>query len=364
MKKRTTLFAALMAGAGLAATLFLLSRTKASPHAGARETRSAHSEPVGVDLVAGPGRVEPLSEDIKVGSEISGKLKSVLVEEGDHVRRGQVLAILQNADYQAQVASAEADLAKKQADLRKIINGARAQERREALASVHEAQAIMENARAEMERRQRLYRDGAVSREETDRYEREYKVAKARHDEAAQHYALLDDPAREEDRARGEADVALAKAQLDEARARCQKTFISSPIDGVVLRKHHWPGESVTNSSTSSDPVVTLGNQRVLRVRVDIDENDVAKVRLGDRAYVTAAAFGNRKFSGHVVRIGQEMGPKNIRTDEPTERVDKKILETLVQLNDGHELPIGLRVDSFILVSQPSPDSAPRPATR
>jgi multidrug resistance efflux pump len=307
-----------------------------------------------MDLVAGPGRVEPLSEDIKVGSEVSGKLKSVLVEEGDRVRRGQVLAVLENGDYRAQVASAEAARGQKEAELRKILNGARVEERREALASVNEAQAIMETARAEAERRQRLHGDGVVSHEEADRYEREYKVAKARYDQAAQHFAFVDNPAREEDRARGEAEVALAKAQLDEARARYGKTFIRSPIDGIVLRKHHRPGESVTNSSTSPDPIVTLGSERVLRVRVDVDESDVAKVFLGDRAYVTAEAFGKRKFWGRVVRIGQEMGPKNIRTDQPTERVDKKILETLVQLDDGHELPIGLRVDSFILVSQPS----------
>jgi ABC exporter DevB family membrane fusion protein len=359
MNKGTATIVALMAAAGLAATLFLMSRSKAASQADVRAPRSEHAELVGVELVAGPGRVEPLSEDVKVGSEVSGKLKSVLVEEGDQVRRGQVVAILQNDDYRAQVASAEADLAEKEAALRKIVNGARSEERREALATVKEAQAITENTRAEMERRQRLYRDGVVSREEVDRYEREFKVAEARHDQAAQHYALLDDPTREEDSTRGAADVALARAQLDEARARYEKTLVRSPIDGVVLRKHHRPGESVTNSSTSPDPLVTLGDEKVLRVRMDVDEDDVAKVRLGDRAYVTADAYRGRKFWGRVVRIGQEMGPKNIRTDEPTERVDKKILETLIQLDDGHELPVGLRVDSFILVSQSSEVSPP-----
>ncbi len=348
----------MMVCTGLAATLFLMSRSKARLQADVRASQPEYSGLVGMGLVAGPGRVEPLSEDIRVGSEISGKLKAVLVEEGDRVKRGRVLAILQNDDYQAQVASAEADIVEKQADLRKIVNGARTEERRVALAFVNEAQAIMENAGAEMERRQRLYHDGVLSREEADRYEREFKVAQARYDAAAQHYALLDHPAREEDRARGEAGVALAKARLDEARARYEKTFIRSPIDGVVLRKYHRPGESVTNSSTLPDPVVTLGNESVLRVRVDVDENDVVKVGVGDRAYVTADAYVNRKFWGHVVRIGQEMGPKNIRTDQPTERVDKKILETLIQLEDGHKLPIGLRVESFILVSQPSADSA------
>jgi HlyD family secretion protein len=191
-----------------------------------------------------------------------------------------------------------------------------------------------------------------VSREEAENYEREYEVAEARYDEAAQHYALIDDPSREEDVARAQADVVLAQANLKEAQARYQKTFVRSPIDGVVLRKHHRPGESVTVSSSSPDPIVTLGDTHVIRVRIDVDEDDVARIRLGDRAYVTADAFGSQKFWGHVVRIGEEMGPKNIRTDEPTERVDKKILETLIQLDDGHQLPIGLRMDSYVIAKE------------
>src|SRR5579871_189854 len=87
-------------------------------------------------LVAGPGKVEPFSENIALGSELSGKLKSVNVEEGDIVHRGQTLAELQNDDYRAQVLSAEAQVIAKEATLRKVVNGARHQERSEALSSV------------------------------------------------------------------------------------------------------------------------------------------------------------------------------------------------------------------------------------
>ena len=75
----------------------------------------------------------------------------------------------------------------------------------------------------------------------------------------------------------------------------------------------------------------------------------MSKVGVGQRAYVTADAYGARKFWGHVVRVGQQLGPKNVRTDEPTEKVDTKILETLVQLDSGSPLPDGLRVDAFIV---------------
>jgi ABC exporter DevB family membrane fusion protein len=300
-------------------------------------------------MIAGPGRIEPSSEDIKIGSELSGRLKVVNVEEGDAIQRAQVLAELENADYRAQVESARANVIAKQAVLRKVINGARRQERDEARSSVNEAKAVTENAKSELHRRQELFSAGVVSREELERYAREADVAQAKYEAAVQQHALVDDRAREEDQSLAEADLQLAQAQLDEAQARYDKTFIRSPIDGTILRKHHRSGESVSNSSTVPDPVLTIGDRKTLRVRVDVDETDVSKVNVGQRAYVTADAFGKQKFWGHVVRVGQQLGPKNVRTDEPTEKVDTKILETLVELDPGSHLPDGLRVDAFIV---------------
>ncbi len=301
-------------------------------------------------LVAGPGRVEPGSEDIKIGSELSGRLKSVSVEEGDVISRGQILAELENADYRAEVQSARANVNAKQAALRKVINGARHQERDRAWSSVNEARAVMETAQSEWRRRQQLFTAGVVSREELDRYEREADVARARYQAATEQHSLVDDHAREEDRSLAEAELQLAKSQLEEAQARYQKTFIRSPIDGSVLRKHHRNGESVSNSSTSPDPVLTIGDRETLRVRIDVDETDVSKVHVGQKAYVTADAFGKQKFWGRVVRVGQQLGPKNVHTGEPTEKVDTKILETLVELDPGAQLPDGLRVDASIVI--------------
>ncbi len=114
-----------------------------------------------------------------------------------------------------------------------------------------------------------------------------------------------------------------------------------------MFRKFRRAGESV---STQFDaPIVTLADRSTVRVRVDVDEADVAHVRVGQRAYVTADAFGSRRFDGRVVRVGQMLGKKNVRTDEPTERVDTKILETLVELDDGKELPLGLRVQTYVI---------------
>jgi len=347
MKKKVTNLIVPVALALAVLLLLFYAHTRSSAASSAPVSRTVAS-PL---LIAGPGRVEPISEDIQLGSELSGKLQSVNVEEGDQVQKGQVLAVLENDDYCAEVLSAEAEVRTKEAVLRKILNGARAQERSEALASVRAAQAVMDNAQSNMERRQKLYAEGVISREEFERYRREYNVAKAQYQESVERHSLVDDRAREEDVAFGEADLQLARGRLEQAQARYRKTFIKSPIAGTVLRKHHRSGESVSNSATTPDPVLTIGDKRVLRVRVDVDETDVNRVRVGQKAYVTADAFGKQKFWGHVVRVGELLGPKNVHTDEPAERKDTKILETLVELEPGAQLPMGLRVDTYIVAA-------------
>jgi HlyD family secretion protein len=296
--------------------------------------------------IAAPGRVEAVSEEIRVSSELSGRLKTVHVEEGDRVRRGQVLAEIENDDYRARVAAAEAELAQRAAELRRTVNGARTQERREAEASMHAAAAVLENAKSEAERRRGLADRNVISRDEADRYERGYQVARAQYEQAAQHFALIDAEAREEDRAHAEAAVATARAQLAEARAFLEKSYIRAPINGVILRKQRHNGESVSTQFDS--PVLTMADDSVLRVRLDVDESDVSKLRVGQRAYVTAEAYGTHKFWGRVIRVGRILGKKNIRTEEPSEHVDTKILETLVELDSGQPLPLGLRVDSYV----------------
>jgi HlyD family secretion protein len=317
-----------------------------------RSSKAADAEPSGkapttTGLIAGPGRVEALSEEIKVGAQITGKIKYVRVEEGAKVRKGQILAILEFDDSMAQCASAEATLLQKQAELRKVNNGARDMERREAAAAVAEAEAVLKNAAAEVKRREGLFKDGVIARDATDMAIREHGVAVARLDAAKQHFALVDDKAREEDRAKAEADVALARAQVEQARAEWEKHFVRAPISGTILRKHVRAGETV--SEMRDTPVITLADASVLRVRMDVDEADVSKIHVGQNAYVTADAYPGKKFSGKVVRVGSLLGRKNVHTDEPTERIDNKILETLIELAPGAQLPLGLRVDAFLV---------------
>jgi HlyD family secretion protein len=262
------------------------------------------------------------------------------------VTAGQVLAVIENGDYRARLASAEASLRLREADARRVHNGARDQERRDAAAVAREAEAILSNAGRDVERRRGLFKETVISRSELDESEKQLSVAQARVDSARERLSLVEAGSREEDCARADADVALARAAVDEARALLEKTIVRAPIDGVVLRRHRRSGESVSTQFDS--PIVTIADRSRIRVRVDVDEADVADLRVGQTAYVTADAFGDRRFAGRVVRVGQVLGRKNVRTDEPSERVDTKILETLVELTDGRDLPLGLRVQAFI----------------
>lgn len=320
----------------------------------ARGDRAAALAPLiaGDYLVAAPGRVEPASEEIRIGVPITAVLKRVAVHEGDRVSRGQLLAELDNADYAAALAKADADLKLAQAEFDRVVNGALPAARAAALANVQEMEAVEKNAAATLERRRSLRAHGAVSQESFDEAQRAYDVAQQQHKAALEKYALINDPARQEDVAVAQARVAAAQAARDEAQAVYDKTLIKSPIDGTVLRINRHAGELL--SVFVDQPIMTLGDLSTLNVRAEVDEADIAKLQTGLPAYVTADAYGNQHFAGHVIRVGEMLGEKVIHTDQPTERPDAKVLDVLVALDSPNPLKPGLRVNTFITRQQVS----------
>jgi multidrug resistance efflux pump len=309
------------------------------------------------DWLAAPGRVEPISEEMRLGFDIAGKIRVVLVEEGDTVRQGQVLARLFADDLSARVEAAEKNLASLEATLEKVLAGSREMERKEAKAAVDEAKAVLDVARVENERRRQLLAKDVLAKEEADRARREYIVAGERLEAAKQHFHLVDDPSREEDVKKAMADVAEARAQLAEAQAQAEKASIRSPIDGVVLRKHRRAGEMV--SIAFDTPVMTVGDISRLRVRADVDERDIGRLAVGQKAYCLAEAYGDRKFSGIVTRVAKILGKKNVHTNDPAEKNDTRILEALIDLDGTPPLPVGLRMDVFIITAPNGQETLP-----
>jgi multidrug efflux pump subunit AcrA (membrane-fusion protein) len=154
---------------------------------------------------------------------------------------------------------------------------------------------------------------------------------------------------RPEELAVAEAEIELALARLEEAEVDLESTFIRAPIDGIVLRILMRPGETIA-ADHNDRPIVSVADASRIMVRAEVDETDVARVRVGQRAHVTAAAYGDATFPGLVVRVGHVMGPKLTAGADPTEKVDTEILETLIALEpqDTSELVLGLRVDVTI----------------
>jgi len=369
-------YVVIVIGTGVAAQLVIASQTmsmnEVAPAPGATVAkeaaplRSAGDRSVALGpliaedyLVAAPGRIETASEEVAIGASVIGLLAEVNVKEGDQVRRGQVIAQIENEDYKATLAKTEAQLRLNEAQLLRVNNGARPQERLQALADVRQAEAVLKNAAVSLQRQQTLTAAGYTAQAALDQATRENIVARQKLEAAKHKFALIDDPARDEDVAIAQAQVDVARAARDEAQAELNKTVIRSPIDGTVLRVDRHPGELI--STFLDTPILLVGDTSKLNARAEVDEADIGKLRLNMPAYVTAEAFGPQRFAGHILRIGHIVGKKNVHTDEPQERTDSKVLEVLIQLDDQSDLPPGLRVNAFMLAPKVAARQAPPP---
>ena len=316
------------------------------------EQQAAHTATQPAVRVVAPGLVEPISEEIEIASDVIGRLKSVPVQEGDVIKRGQILAEVENADLAAALAVAEADIDKQQAELDRLKNGARPEERQAAAAELDEAMAREQQARRDLARKAPLAETGVESRSKLDEASATATATSARRAALAAQQALIDGAPRPEDIRIAAAELAQAQAKAAEIRAQIDKTIIRSPIDGVVLSRQRKTGEAVANLPPTV--IMHIGDISRLRVRADVDETDIAHVAVGQRVSVRADAFGDRRFGGTIVRLGASLGRKNFRTERPTEKVDTKVLETLIDLDADVRLPVGLRVDVLDEGGQPS----------
>lgn len=299
--------------------------------------------------VAAPGLVEPYGEEREVGSQIIGVIGKMLIEENQPVTANQVLCEIENAQQKAQLAIAKADHANAKADLEKLRNGARAEERREARANLAEAKANLNLARQDYERRKPLTAKGVTPQSDLDQATAALLANEARVNMAAERLALIEAPPRREDVDMATAQVERTAAVVAQAEAELEKTYVRSPIDGVVLRRYRIAGEPVGNMPPT--PIAVIGDMSRLRVRAEVDELDVGRVVVGQRVELTADGFPGQRFGGKVFRVNRRMGAKTVQTGRPQDKVDTRVLQVLIDLDPGVVLPVGLRVDAFFLPS-------------
>jgi HlyD family secretion protein len=280
---------------------------------------------------------------ITVSASAAGRLLYLKVEEGQSLHAGDIIGETENGDLKAGLAAAEADLKMRQSELARLNAGAREQERGQAGAALREAQATASLARIQLDRQQKLVVNKAVSQASLDQAQSDFEAADARRKALAEKLSLVEAPPRDEDIAIAQAQVDAAVAHIAAAQGMLDKTVIKSPIDGVVLRRYEKAGEMM--ALLPPTPIFEIADVSRLRVRAQIDEADVGRVALGQEVWVTADAYGQKRFRGHVSQVGLIMGPKKFRTDKPGERMDTNLLEAVVDLDPDVKMPIGLRVD-------------------
>ncbi|MFO0744433.1 MAG: efflux RND transporter periplasmic adaptor subunit [Myxococcota bacterium] len=295
--------------------------------------------------VGGIGVVEPAERELKIAAPVAGRIAQVAVVEGQKVAAGDVLVALDAALEQAAVATAEADVATARAELAKVTKGNRYEDVKAARADAEAARARAALSAGVFERTQKLAASGGTSADELDRAKRQVDVDRAAAAAAEARRLAMANGSRPEDVAVAEAQVQAAEARLAQARAAVERLTVRAPAAGEILQVKVRAGEW---TQPGGDPLVTVGDTSHLRARLDIDERDIAKIALGASAVVRANAWPDKDFKGKVVELGRRMGRKNVRSDDPVERNDTKILEVVVALDAPDGLVVGQRVTAFL----------------
>ena len=294
-------------------------------------------------VLAAPGRVEGQSEVVEVGAAVDGVIAEVLVKEGQLVKAGELIARIACDDLEAEIGAAKAaEQAARQAKVR-LVRGSRDEERRAAAADEAAARAALGDAQDQYKRFSALIKEGIVPQDQFDRASRQLDAAQAAAAAAVARERLVSAEPLPEDLQRADAEIALAERRAAGAEARFAKCSVRSPIDGTVLKRHREPGESITMFVPR--PIVSVANVTARRIRAEVDERDIARVREGQRTRVTIDAFPDQPFSGTVRRIGSLMGRKTVRAGDPAEKADRDVLEVLIDIDrPDPKLVIGLRV--------------------
>jgi HlyD family secretion protein len=225
-------------------------------------------------IVSATGKIQPETQ-VKINAEVSGEVIDLPVKEGDRVKKGQLLVHIKPDAYQAQLDRAEASLRFNQASLSK--------------------------ADADYKRAAELFGKKLISDSDMDVAKANYQSAKASYDQSA--------------------------ASLKEARETLAKTLIYSPMDGVVSQRLAEIGWRVSGSTfTQGTELMTIADLSRMEGRVDVGENDVVLVGLGDTARVEVDAYPDRKFVGTVTRIANTGTTRGANTQDEVTNFEVRIL--------------------------------------
>lgn len=231
------------------------------------------------EVVTASGKVFPEIE-VKISPDISGEIVSLDVIEGDTVKKGQVLATIYADIYASQRDQAAAMVTQSEAQ---VANSS---------SQLNALKATLDQAESAYNRQKTLLDQKVISQSEFETAQQAYLSAKANYEAAKQNIRA------------GQANVQSAQASLSKAQKDVSRTTITAPMDGVISLLSVKKGERVAgNSFNVGTEMMRIADLGSIETQVDVGENDIPKVKLGDTALVEIDAFNNRKFKGVVYKI-------------------------------------------------------------
>jgi HlyD family secretion protein len=291
-----------------------------------------------------PGLVEPRSGEIRVFAPIVGRISEVPVAVNDKVVADEPLVRLDDEEARARVAAQRAEVAMREKE-RDEKSAGKAANRRRAEDAVADAEEALEDARSAFDSAAISKRAGKGS---------DATMSNARAAWTSTQESLL----RQRDELRHvenesetplptqlEGQLQVARSNLRGSIAELQKLIVRAPIASTVLQVNAKVGEMAAPSS--AQPLILLGDLSKLRVRAELDEQDVGKIKQGDKAVVRAGAFPGREFSGAVATIAPIVVPGRISPPGSRNLTDVSVAEVVVDLDDAGPLLAGMKVDVY-----------------
>ena len=252
--------------------------------------------------------------EVNLSFRIDGRVADVLVEEGDRVAQGDVIAIIDPEPLAAKLAQAEASLAATEAGEALLRAGARAEEVARLKAQMQALRVASANAETTYLRQRDLLSSNSISQQAFDNAKATWDQARAEFQAAQQAYFESRNGARTEDLDRAAAESRMAEAQRDSAALQLRDATLTSPEAGTVLTRVVEPGTMVGSGS----PVVALSLDSPVRVRAYVEEPDLGRVASGTRVLVFTDSRPGKPYSGTVgfVSPRAEFTPKQVETQD------------------------------------------------
>lgn len=290
------------------------------------------------------GNIE--ATEIDLSFRLSGQIVSLPIEEGDRLKKSQVVAKLDIDTLTAQKGSAEGDLANARAVLDELEEGTRVEEIAQARAQWKAAESRLKFAQDEYQRYVGLFKEGAVSASNFDTRENAYKVGLEDYNNATQRLKELETGPREQQIRAARARWEAAQWNLERIRLDIDHSTLETPVAAVVLVKAAELGEVTLPGAT----VATVATIDEVWLKGYVSEKDLGKIKLGQKAEITTDTFPGKIYPGIVTFISSraEFTPKNVQTRE--ERIKQVYRVKVTIQNREQELKIGMPAEGYVLV--------------